>query len=119
MKTFTKVVLATFAGLIIVASSALSFARATLPRTDCEVTPANVGTLKLETMTYQEVKTALGCDGKLIERHDYGPGLVEEIYSWRGDEWPYARFSGTFYNGVLHGTEHIRIHLTAGAHTDD
>ena len=78
--------------------------RVMLPASSCDVKEAQVAALKLE-MRYDAVKAVLGCDGVLWERVDYGPDLRMEVYRWRGDAWPYAVFSGTFYNRVMHGTD--------------
>jgi len=104
-------------GLPVVFVAALAMAafevlRATLPASACEVNEAQISRLQLE-MRYDTVKVALGCDGILAEREDYGQDLRMEVYRWRGDAWPYAVFSATFYNRVMHATEKrwLRLHL--------
>lgn len=84
--------------------AAFEVLRATLPASACEVNEAQISRLQLE-MRYDTVKVALGCDGVLAEREDYSQDLRMEVYRWRGDAWPYAVFSATFYNRVMHATD--------------
>jgi hypothetical protein len=84
--------------------AAFELLRSTLPASACEVNEAQISRLQLE-MRYDTVKVALGCDGVLAEREDYGQDLRMEVYRWRGNAWPYAVFSATFYNRVMHATE--------------
>ena len=102
------------AGILIAApAAALTIARATLPRSSCDVSLDLVEKLKMEKMNYREVAAVLGCDGVLSKRDDVGGTgqFVFEDYGWRLDAWPYGRFDGHFINGTLHGTAHRIIQL--------
>ncbi len=93
--------------------AAFEVLRATLPASACEVNEAQLSRLQLE-MRYDAVKVALGCDGVLAEREDYSQELRMEVYRWRGDARPYAVFSATFYNRVMHATEKRWLKLDLG-----
>lgn len=102
------------ASLILAPAATLVTARAMLPASTCEVTTDQIAAIKLET-SYEAVKQILGCDG--VHTLDFEiEGLRSDIYRWRGRAWPYATFTGHFYNGVLEGTEQITISLTATWH---
>ena len=103
---------------IILIAGGLAIARATLPNTACAVTEAQFDKIVLEKMSYDDVKAALGCDGVLKRRDDYGPQLLAEEYSWRGDAWPYGRFDGTFYNRQIHATSKLWLNLEVSANKD-
>ncbi len=85
-----------------------------LPNTSCSVTEAQWDALQLETMTYGDVKTALGCDGALASKENLGE-IAIEIYQWRGDAWPFGRFEGQFINDKLHGSSKLWLNLKAEA----
>lgn len=106
MRTFFYV----FSALVLVVPmSAVGAARALLPQSQCEVSQAQMFAVKLE-ISYSDVKAVLGCDGV---RHlgFHIEGLTSETYSWRGTAWPYATFTGHFYNGVLHGIDQVVLSL--------
>lgn len=83
--------------------STLAAMQLLLPATACTVSETQIDGLKLEAMSYADVKRVFGCDGKLAARQDYG-AIVIETFVWRGEAWPYGAFEGEFINGQLHGT---------------
>ncbi|MGL4397022.1 MAG: hypothetical protein ACRCS9_10825 [Hyphomicrobium sp.] len=85
------------------------------PASDCTVTQAGIARLELEQMSYAAVAQALGCDGILMDRQDFGGTLIYEHYAWRGEAWPFSRFDGKFYNQQLHATSKIWLSLTFSA----
>lgn len=100
--------------LILTPAASLVTARAMLPASTCEVTTAQIAAVRLET-SYDAVKQVLGCDG--VHTLDFEiEGLRSDIYRWRGKAWPYATFTGHFYNGVLHGTDQVWLNLQATWH---
>lgn len=103
-----KLVYVVFA-ILVIPLAGLAVARAALPATSCVVGQGQIEALKLEAR-YDDVTAALGCDGVLAEREDLGE-LRIETFRWRGASWPYAQFSGKFYNGVMHATEWRSIAL--------
>ncbi len=94
---------------------ALAVGRVLLPGSLCTVTEAQLDGLVLETMSYEDVKSALGCDGVLVARQDYGDSIRVEDYAWRGDTWPYGRFQGTFINQKMHATSKTWFKFTIAA----
>lgn len=102
---FFRRILAAILAVVLSAVTAVVVARAVfLPDTTCVVSRRAVEDLKLE-IGYDQVRDALGCDGVLSSRAFWAPELKREIYHWRGDAWPFGRFEGLFYNGVLHGKD--------------
>lgn len=83
--------------------STLAAMQLLLPTTACTVSETQISHLKLESMSYADVRRVFGCDGKLAARQDYGE-IVVETFAWRGNAWPYGAFEGEFINGTLHGT---------------
>lgn len=94
---------------------AIAVARATLPKTSCSVTEAQLETLVLEKMSYDDVKIALGCDGVLASKQDFDGVVLIETYQWRGDAWPFGRFDGEFINRKMHGTSKLWLNLKVSA----
>ena len=107
LRSFAMGVLAAIALTVVIAALSIAVARALLPKTSCTVTEAQIDGLVVERMSYQDVKTGLGCDGLLTSREDIGGTILTEDYAWRGDAWPYGKFEGHFINGKLHGTSKI------------
>lgn len=105
MWTATKLVLGVAAIGLLGAAAAIAVARFSLPKSACVVSPEAVSGLELEKLDRAGVIAALGCDGVLSKRDDYGGKLLVEDYAWRMSVWPYGRFSGHFINGVLHGKQ--------------
>lgn len=103
--TATKLVLGVAAFGLLAAVAAIAVARSSLPQSDCVVLPEAVSGLELEKLDRAGVIAALGCDGVLSKRDDYGGKLLIEDYAWRMSVWPYGRFIGHFINGVLHGKQ--------------
>lgn len=100
--------------LVVAAVAVVSVARnLLLPSTDCVVTRHAVDDVKLE-IGFDRVREALGCDGILASREVWSTELTREVYHWRGDAWPFGRFDGLFYNGVLHGKDVRWITLNVG-----
>ena len=110
----TTIVVAT----VILAFTAILTARwGLLPPTTCTVTKRAVDDLRLE-IDYGHVRDALGCDGVLAAREVWSRELKREVYHWRGDAWPFGRFEGLFYNGVLHGKDVRWITFNVGLTPD-
>lgn len=88
-----------------------------LPGTACNVQESAVDGLRLET-GYDAVRSALGCDGTLVARDEWGP-IRRDVYHWRGEAWPFGRLEGVFYNDILHSTRKlwfkVDVALPAGA----
>ncbi len=97
------------------AAGALAVARGLLPGSKCVVTEVQLDGLVLEKMSYDDVRSALGCDGILVSRQQYGDSIRIEDYAWRGDVWPYGRFQGTFINQKMHATSKTWFKLTIAA----
>ncbi len=103
-----------FLAVVLLAAATVVIARTVfLPDTSCVVSQRAVDDLKLET-GYDRVRDALGCDGILATREVWSPELRREVYHWRGDAWPFGRFEGLFYNGVLHGKDIRWITVNVG-----
>lgn len=114
-----KILAAILAGFLGLVGLTIGVARASLPNTACSVNKEQVDELVLETMSYADVKAALSCDGILKTREDFGGNeLVLETHSWRGNAWPYGKFSGEFINGTLHGTEQYWLNLELSGNKD-
>jgi hypothetical protein len=107
LRSFVLGTIAALALIGVVATISIIVARAWLPKTACTITEAQVDGLAVEKMSYQDVKTVLGCDGVRTNSDDLGGSIVIEDFSWRGDAWPYGKFDGHFINGKLHGTSKI------------
>ena len=95
---------------VVVAAGAYGIARLTLPRTSCSVTEAQIDSLELSKMSYDDVSRRLGCAGALKSREVYGT-LVIETYGWRGAAWPFGEFEGEFINHRLEGTSKTWLNL--------
>ena len=103
MKRILKYLGIAIVAILALIPSTIGIARAILPPTACEVSEAQIETLVLEKMSYNDVKSALGCAGILTKKEDFSGQLLIETYAWRGTAWPYATFEGEFINGVMHG----------------
>lgn len=68
LKIFAKALL----GLLAAVCLAIGVARASLPRTACTVTEAQIASLELEKMSYGGVAAKFGCDGVLTSKEIYG-----------------------------------------------
>jgi hypothetical protein len=84
-----------------------------LPATSCTVTLAAAEAAPLE-RPYAAVRDALGCDGVMVARTDFGHTLRIETYRWRGDAWPFGWVDGRFYNGIMHGRDVRWVALRLG-----
>jgi hypothetical protein len=116
MKILVKVLLSIF---LLLPAVTIAIARATLPQNACNVAVGKIDKLGLETMSYADVKAALGCDGILRTREVFGGNeLVLETYSWRIAAWPYGRFDGEFINGKMHGKLELWFNLQLSGNKD-
>jgi hypothetical protein len=97
---------------VLVAIIGLAVARMSLPASACTVSEASIASLVLEKTTESEVIAKLGCDGVHDVQLD-AEGLRIETITWRGDAWPYSVFEAYLVNGVLHGTNVVRLDLSA------
>lgn len=89
-----------------------------LPASACSVSMEKAKGLALE-RPYAEIRDALGCDGVLVKREELAEKLTREVYAWRGDTWPYARFDALFYNGMLHGKDIHWVSLSTDVPASD
>lgn len=113
MRFLRRALTAVFAVVLLAAATVLIARIAFLPDNACVVSQRAVDDLKLE-IAYDRVRDALGCDGVLASREVWSPELRREVYHWRGDAWPFGRFEGLFYNGVLHGKDVRWITVNVG-----
>lgn len=100
MEWWGRLVKGSVTAVAVIGTTLVVAAAVLLPATRCLVARETVEGLAMP-QSYAEVRAALGCDGELAGRDDWGP-IVRETYRWRGDAWPYGVFEGIFYNGMLH-----------------
>jgi hypothetical protein len=106
---FLKVLVVLFLVVVAAVAATIVAARTSLPNT-CAVSEARFDKVSMQ-MSYDAVKSLLGCDGVLVSKEDYSQ-IVIEHFAWRGATWPYGRLRLEFINNKLQGTQKLWLNLS-------